>query len=70
MSQIITDLSDRGFLPAAVEAGQVCSDVAQVESSVLGEGVAGNFKIWHQVLLEEGTDNLRRVGRDPLINWR
>ena len=69
MSQIISDLFDRGFLPAAVEAGQVCSDIAQVERSVLGEGVAGNFKIWHQVLLEERTDNLRRVGWYPLIHW-
>ena len=69
MSQIITDLSERGFLPAAVEARQVCGDISQVESSVFGEGVGADFKIWHQVLLKERTDNLRGVGWYPLINW-
>ena len=69
MSQILSDLSDRGFLPAAVEARQVCGDVSQVESSVFGEGIAAYFKIWHQVLLEERTDYLWRVGRYPLIDW-
>ena len=35
---------------------------------MFGERVLRDFKIWHDVVLEHGTDHLGRIGRNPLID--